>query len=275
MIPSDDAPTNRPAQRQMTLYHFPGCPYSERVEILLALKDLAALIRDVEIDISSPRPAWLLQMTRGSTALPVLEIAEGTLRESLVILRYLDVRYPERQIVQSDPYRHAIESMLVATDSAFTIAGYQLLRNRDPAKRDELRRGVDAQFARLDQFLRDYGSSGPYLFDDFGWAEVVFTPLIKRLRFLEYYESYEIPKALTRVRRWQEACLAHPSAQRRTHEEIVKLYYDYSLGVGSGAIPPGRQRSSFTMDPHWSGRPMPPRDKWGPSASDAELGLGV
>ncbi len=261
------------APGHLALYHFPGCPYSERIEILLALKGLDALVRDVEIDISSPRPAWLLQKTRGSTALPALEVPEGTLRESLVILRYLEQKFPERQVAQADPFRHAIESILVATDSAFTIPGYQLLRNRDPAKRDELRRAVDAQFARLDAFLRDYGASGHYLFDDFGWAEVAFTPLMKRLRLLEYYESYEIPRTLERVRRWQDACLAHPAAQRRTNEEIVKLYYDYSLGIGSGAIPPGRQRSSFTMNPHWSGRPMPPRDKWGPAMTDAELGL--
>ncbi len=273
MIQGEEVLQDGAAPGQMALYHFPGCPYSERVEILLALKGLGALIRDVEIDISSPRPEWLLQKTRGSTALPALEVAQGTLRESLVILRYLDQTFPDRQIVQSDPYRHAIESILVATDSAFTIAGYQLLRNRDPAKRDELRRAVDAQFARLDAFLNDHGPGGDYLFDDFGWAEVVFTPLMKRLRFLEYYEDYEIPVALARVRRWQESCLAHPSAQHRTHEEIIKLYYDYSIGVGSGAIPPGRLRSSFTMDPHWSRRPMPPRDKWGTRATDAELGL--
>ena len=273
MTPVEDAIHDDAARGKMSLYHFPGCPYSERVEILLALKGLGSLICDVEIDISSPRPAWLLQKTRGSTALPALEVAEGTLKESLVILRYLDQTFPDRQIVQSDPYRQAIEGILVATDSAFTIAGYQLLRNRDPAKGDELRRGVDAQFARLDAFLRDYGSSGDYLFDNFGWAEVVFTPLMKRLRFLEYYENYEIPAELARVRRWQEACLEHPAAQGRTHEEIIKLYYDYSTGVGGGAIPPGRQRSSFTMDPHWSRRPMPPRDKWGPPATDAELGL--
>ncbi len=264
---------NREKDVPMVLYHFPGCPYSERVEILLALKGLDTLLRDVEIDISSPRPEWLLQKTRGSTALPALEVEEGTLRESLVILRYLDQRFPDKQVVQSDPYRHAIESLLVATDSAFTIAGYQMLRNRDPAKRDELRRGVDAQFARLDAFLGDHGSGGDYLYDKFGWAEVVYTPLMKRLRFLEYYEHYEIPAALVRVRRWQAACLAHPASQRRTHEEIVKLYYDYSIGVGGGAIPPGRLHSSFTMHPHWSGRPMPPHDKWASSASDAELGL--
>ena len=56
-------------------------------------------------------------------------------------------------------------------------------------------------------------------------------------------------------------------------QEILTLYYDYSQGSGNGRIPEGRAISSFTLDPHWSKRPMPPKDKWGHAASDAELGL--
>ncbi len=57
------------------------------------------------------------------------------------------------------------------------------------------------------------------------------------------------------------------------HEELIKLYYDYSQGGGNGRIPEGRSVSSFTLDFPWQDRPMPPRDKWGHAASDAELGL--
>ena len=56
-------------------------------------------------------------------------------------------------------------------------------------------------------------------------------------------------------------------------EEILKLYYDYSRGAGGGSLAPGRQKSSFTMDPSWRTRPLPPRDKWGEGATDEELGL--
>src|ERR1700728_3922842 len=75
---------------KMKLYHIPGCPFSERVEILMGLKGLGRLIEDQEIEISKPRPAWLLATTGGETALPALDVPEGTLRESMVILRYLE-----------------------------------------------------------------------------------------------------------------------------------------------------------------------------------------
>ena len=56
-------------------------------------------------------------------------------------------------------------------------------------------------------------------------------------------------------------------------EEIVKLYYDYAVGSGNGALPEGRSRSSFVFIPDWRDRPMPPKDKYDRIASDAELGL--
>jgi len=76
----------------LTIYHIPGCPFSERIEIMLELKGLA--MKDVEIDISKPRPDWLLAKSGGTTALPLLDVENGeSLKESMVILRYLEDRY--------------------------------------------------------------------------------------------------------------------------------------------------------------------------------------
>ena len=258
----------------LTMYHIPGCPFSERVEILLELKSLGGIMEDVEIDISKPRPDWLLKKTRGTTALPAMTLESGeTLKESMVIMRYFEDRFPERPVAQKDPFRHAVEGMLCATDGAYSGSGYRMILNRESDKRQECREAVDAQYARLDDFLSYYAPDRDFLFEDFGWAEVAFTPMFKRLWFLEYYEDYVIPQQHRRVLRWREACLAHPAAQHRTYEELIKLYYDYSQGGGNGRIPEGRAISSFTLDPHWSSRPMPPPDKWGHAASDEELGL--
>jgi glutathione S-transferase len=257
----------------MILYHFPGCPYSERIEILLNFKGLANEIEDFEFDLSQPRPDWLLEKTGGSTALPVLDCGTFTLRESTVILRYLDARFPQHRLCHPDPERHGIESLLGLMGSSYAKAGYLLLRNRDQAIHEELRLAFDTQYAGIDAFLRQHGGDGPYLFDSFGWAEVMLTPLLKRLECLDYYDTYRIPEELDRVRKWHAACIGHPAAQSRTIEEIVKLYYDYSRGASSGSLVPGRRKSSFAIDPCWRSRPFPPRDKWGDGKTDLELGL--
>jgi glutathione S-transferase len=232
-------------------------------------------MKDVEIDISRPRPDWLLEKSGGTTALPLVDVENGeTLKESMVILRYLEDRYPDPAVRQPDPFRHAVEGMLAELSGPFSGAGYRMILNRDASKREEMKAAVDAEFARVDAFLRRYATGRAFLFEDhFGWAEVAFTPMFKRLWFLEYYEGYAVPAGLDRVLAWREACVSHPAAQDRSYEELIKLYYDYSQGGGNGRIPDGRTISSFSPESDWRNRPMPPQDKWGHAASDAELGL--
>jgi glutathione S-transferase len=257
-----------------TVYHIPVCPFSQRLEILLALKNLGGAVDFHVVDITEPRPDWLVAKTNGPVPLPVLETEEGgILRESLVLLGYLERRFSKLAVARGDPYEHAIEAMLVAGESGFGTAGYAFVMNREPHRRDAYCERMEAEVAAMDGFLRRYATGKTFLFDRFGWAETVFTPLFMRFWFLDYYEGWDIPARLDRVRAWRDACVAHQAAQQVTREQVVKLYYDYALGCGNGALPVGRSRSSFVFEPDWRERPWPPRDKWGASATDAELGL--
>jgi glutathione S-transferase len=259
-----------------TIYHIPVCPFCQRLDILLTLKGRRDDVDFHVIDITTPRPDWFLAKTRGTTALPVMETADGlVLRESLVIMQYLEDVYPQPPLARQDPYGHAVEGMLVAMERDFVAQGYTLLMNQEAGKRDALTAAMLDAYAQLDAFLAEHAPAGCFLFGDFGWAETVFTPFFQRFWFLEYYEGFELPREarFERVRTWIDACLAHPAAQQVTKEEIVKLYYDYAHGAGNGARLPGRQRSSFAFEPAWQDRPWPPRDKYSPGASDTELGL--
>ena len=96
-----------------TVHQIAACPFSQRLEILLALKGQVDAIEFRVADVTQPRPAWLLAKTGGTTALPILETADGkVLKESLVILEYLDATLPGRPVAQRDPYRRAVENML-------------------------------------------------------------------------------------------------------------------------------------------------------------------
>jgi glutathione S-transferase len=258
---------------RLIVHHIPVCPFSQCLEILLTLKGLKEAAEHHVVDVTRPRDPELLRLCRGSTALPVLQTDHGVLKESLVILRYLDELFPEPAVAQADPYRRAVEGMLIGREGDFTGAGYRYVMNRDPARATDFRDALLAQYAWLDDFLTWQNPGGTFLFDHFGLAETVFTPMFVRFLFLDYYENFEFPtNGFARVRRWRDVCLAHPAAQQVSREEVVKSYYDYALGVGNGALPPGRRVSSFTFEPHWSKRPWPPRDKFSP-ATDAALGL--
>ncbi|MCU0806124.1 MAG: glutathione S-transferase family protein [Burkholderiales bacterium] len=258
------------------VYHIPVCPFCQRLEILLTLKGRRDEVEFRVVDVTQPRPDWLLQKTRGTTALPILETSDGhVIKESLVIMEYLDALYPERPVAQRDPYRRAVESMLTRLEGDFCTQGYVWVMNQDRARRDTLRTGMLAQYAKLNDFLSEHAPSGAFLFEQFGWAEAVFTPLFMRFWFLEYYEDFALPAdgRYARVQAWVDACLAHPAVQQVTKEEIVKLYYDYAKGAGNGALLPGREKSSFAFEPEWRLRPWPPKNKYEHGATDAELGL--
>jgi glutathione S-transferase len=208
------------------VYHVAVCPFSQRVEILMTLKGLSRHVGFYVIDITRPRPEWLLERTHGTTALPVLDTGEGeVIKESMVILHYLEDRFPEPAVARRDPYRRAVEGIMNAMEGQFSAQGYRYVMNQDPGRRDGLRRGMLEQYARLNDFLVRHSPSGTFLFEAFGLVETVFTTLFMRFWFLEYYEGFDLPQdeRYARVRRWREACLAHPAAQQVTKEQIVKL----------------------------------------------------
>lgn len=256
------------------VHHIPVCPFSQRLEILLGLKGRRADVTFSVVDITRPRAPRLLELSGGSTALPIMEAPDGVLKESLVILRYLDEVFDNEPIARATPYERAVENMLIGHEGDFTGAGYRFVMNQDAGKRAEFAERMLQQYRRLEQFLTAHNTHGTFLFERFGLAEAVFTPMFVRFHFLEYFEGFELPEqGFERVRRWRDACLAHPAAQQVSREEVVKVYYDYARGAGNGALLPGRARSSFVFEPEWRSRPWPPRDKYGPGASDAELGL--
>lgn len=260
------------AASKPTIYHIPICPFSQRIEILLALKGAEEQVDFSVVDVTVPRPDWLLRLSHGRTSMPLAQMPDGqVISESLSILEELDARIGESAIARRD----AAELALIALAEGFTDAGYALILNRDWGKRGELVTALLERYAELDDVLNACSPVGPFLGQRFGYVEAVFTPIFQRFAFLEYYENFALPATsrYSRVARWQDACKAYPMAQQASREQIIKLYYDYTQGAANGVLPPGRYRSSFSFLPHWSERPWPPREKYSYAATDAVLGL--
>ena len=153
-------------------------------------------------------------------------------------------------------------------DVVLNFSGVNYLNSSNIAKLLKL-------YKELNGFLMEHSAAGTYLFEDFGLAEAVFAPVFKRFWFLDYYENFELPESdeYARVKAWRDASMSHPATLQVSKEEIVKLYYDYALGAGNGALLPGREISSFAFEPAWQTRPWPPKDKYAGTASDRDLGL--
>jgi len=89
----------------ITIYDAARCPYCARARIALAEKGIP--YEPVAIDLSN-RPAWLYEKNPAGKV-PVLEEDTLVLPESVVIMEYLEDRYPEPALLPADPAQRALE----------------------------------------------------------------------------------------------------------------------------------------------------------------------
>jgi glutathione S-transferase len=153
----------------MVLYDAARCPYCARARIVLAEKGLG--YETVEIDLAD-RPAWLYEKNpRGKV--PVLEEDGGfVLPESIVIMEYLDERFPEPPLWPADPGDRALGRLwLDRFDDRLGNDYYALRRSEESS--------LDRRLTELDAALeaRPFLSGGEY-----GLADIGYVPWILRAR---------------------------------------------------------------------------------------------
>lgn len=154
----------------LTLYDAARCPYCARVRIVVAEKDLE--VDAVEIDLSD-RPAWLYE--KNSTGrVPVLEEDDWPLPESLVIMEFLEERYPEPPLLPADPADRAFARLVVFRADELTHPYYALRRDEEGA-----RERLDAALGRLDASLAERPFLGGM---EYGLADIAYVPWILRAR---------------------------------------------------------------------------------------------
>jgi glutathione S-transferase len=165
----------------MILYDAARCPYCARVRIVLAEKRLP--YDPVVIDLSD-RPAWLYTKNP-SGRVPVLEEDGGlVLPESLVLMEYLEERFPEPALWPADPAERALGRLWLDRFDVRLGADYYAARRGEQSE-------LEARLAGLDAALE----AQPFLSGRaYGLADIGYLPWILRARStlgvdLEPYES--------------------------------------------------------------------------------------
>jgi RNA polymerase-associated protein len=154
----------------ITLYNAARCPYAARARIVLAEKGIEFEV--VEIDLSD-RPAWLYEKNPAGRV-PVIEEDGWLLPESVVIMEFLEERYPEPPLLPLDPSDRAAVRLLVFRDHDFTDPYYAFRRGEDGAREE-----LDAALGGFDAMLAER----PYLGGtEYGLADIAFVPWLLRAR---------------------------------------------------------------------------------------------
>jgi len=155
----------------ITLYNAARCPYVARVRIVLAEKGIE--YETVEIDLSD-RPAWYYEKNP-TGRVPTIEEDDGPpLPESVVIMEFLEERYPEPPLLPVDPADRAAVRLLIFRDDELTSPYYALRRGEDGAAEQ-----LDAALARFDSLLGEQAYLGGA---EYGLADIALVPWFLRAR---------------------------------------------------------------------------------------------
>ncbi len=160
----------------MTMYSDARSPYSHRVRLVLAEKNITVEIVDTDpLDISED-----LMDLNPYGSLPTLVDRDLTLYESRIIMEYLDERFPHPPLLPVDPVSRASTRLYM---HRVTEDGYQ--------KMDEILAGGKG-VAKARKELRESLTAGTPIFthkpyfmsDDFGLVDCSIAPLLWRLPVL-------------------------------------------------------------------------------------------
>jgi len=184
----------------MTLYSEPASPLSHRTRIVLAEKDIAVEVLDIE---PGNKPEDLLALNPYEI-MPTLVDRELTLYDSRVIMEYLDERFPHPPLLPVDPVSRA----------RCRLALYRVEQDWYTLLRDiEIGSEADKQKAR--KYLRESVLSiGPivekmpyFMYEEFTIVDCTIAPVLWRLN----HYGIELPPQAKAVFKYAERLFARPS----------------------------------------------------------------
>lgn len=184
----------------MTLYSRADCAFSHRVRIVLAEKGIAADI--VDVDVNNP-PEDLIDINAYSSV-PTLVDRDLVLYDSMIIMEYLDERFPHPPLMPVDPVSRArTRMMLYRIDKDwYNLIGDLTGNDRDKA--DKARKMMQDDFTMLAPIL----SKKPYFMsDEFALIECSMAPILWRLPQF----GVELPSQLKPLLRYAERIFSRPS----------------------------------------------------------------
>lgn len=145
------------------------CPYAQRVQLVLNVKNI--LHHTININLSE-KPDWFLDLQQNGKV-PALHLVtdhgQPLITESLIIMEYLDEKFPQYPLFPRDPTHKAIDKMWIDRFSSITAAFFRIViepRHVDDALleisdaldlyEDELRRRCTAYFGGKKPGALDY-----------------------------------------------------------------------------------------------------------------------
>lgn len=212
---------------QYRLVSFKGCPWVQRVAIVLREKGIGFEFQHIEAD---NRPDWFRAISPHNKV-PVLRLEDGTaLFESGAISEYLDDVHGPR-LHPEDPVARALNRAWIDYMPSFmnVISGHAYAMTE--AAFDKAVGEIPAAFGKLETALQQQQGKakdgGPF-FNGARYAliDTAYAPFLQRHLFLERIKPVGHIDRFPRVRAWAEAIAARPSTHSFPPAEYEAMYRD-------------------------------------------------
>jgi glutathione S-transferase len=201
----------------LELFSMPLCPFAHRVRLVLAEKEIA--YRLTEIDLGNKPPAFLKISPYGKV--PALRHGDKHICESAIINEYLDEVFPERPLLPRDPAVRAharfwiefANSRLFAATASLLYGPHR--QNRPPALEQI---AAAMRFMEAEALAKRPGDGAYWLGPDLSLVDLTFYPWFEQLAALERFRDVRMPPDLERLAEWREAV-----AQRSSVRAVARL----------------------------------------------------
>ncbi|XP_017862249.1 PREDICTED: pyrimidodiazepine synthase [Drosophila arizonae] len=194
------------------LYSMRFCPYAQRAHLALNAKKVPHHIIYINL---TEKPEWLVDYSP-LLKVPALHLVgernQPSLIESLIIVEYLDEKYPENPLLPKDPLQRAQDKILVERFGAVTSNFMKIIvHNAEP---DEL-------WTAFDIFDEELGKRGSAYFSGSkpGFVDYMIWPWFERLPVIKFVleDRYNFDvKRFAKLNAWIELMLK---------DEWVKSFY--------------------------------------------------
>jgi RNA polymerase-associated protein len=177
----------------MTLYSRADCPLSHRVRIVLSEKGITADV--VDVDINNP-PEDLIDINAYNTV-PTLVDRDLVLYDSLIIMEYLDERFPHPPLMPVDPVSRARTRMML---HRIDVDWYSMISDLTGGERDKAEKARKALRDDLTMLAPMLVKKPYFMSDEFGLIECSIGPILWRLP----HYGVEMPTQAKPVLRYAE-----------------------------------------------------------------------
>ncbi len=222
---ADTAPSG--IDEPITLFSHHGCPFVQRVAIVLAEKGLAHERRDVDLH---DKPAEFLDASPLGQV-PVLRVGTRTVFDSLAICEYLDEVHAPR-LHPPDPMLRAQHRAWMAYGGALLQAVGGFFKAGDAAGLEARRQEILRLLQRLDAAL---GPTPYFAGERFSMVDVVFAPVFRYFDAFSRMEPFDFFAGLQRVPHWRDRLAERPSVRGAVAPDFLPRLVHY-LGSRDAAL---------------------------------------